>query len=109
VRGAVSKRAVKHGMADIDRVRVALDGAFQANAKRLSAYSPRVVWNGARAATVSLTVMTKTIIANFTITDDEVLVEGKIPFLFSHLDGKIMSVLSEQVETCLAKARAEQA
>jgi hypothetical protein len=99
------KRAVKHGMTDVDRVRAALDGAYKANAERLSPYSPRMVWNGARAATVSVTVMTKPIITDFTITDDEVLVEGKIPFIFSHFEGKIMKVLGEQLETWFAKAR----
>jgi hypothetical protein len=103
------KRAVKHGMADIDLVRAAIDGAYKANADRLSALSPRMTWNGARAATVSLTVMTKTIATHFTITDEEILVEGKIPFIFSHLEGKIMSVLGDQLEMWLAKARAGEA
>ena len=103
------KRAVKHGMADVDRVRAALDGAYKANADRLSPYSPRMVWNGARAVRVSVTVMTKPIVTDFTITDDEVIVESKIPFLFSHFEGRIMSVLGEQLETWLAKARAGEA
>jgi hypothetical protein len=102
------RRLFKHGMADLDRVKAAIEAAYKANASRLSPYSPRMVWKGARAATVSLTVMAKTITTDFTITDDDVLVEGKIPFLFSHLEGRIMNVLGEQLETCFAKARAEQ-
>jgi hypothetical protein len=103
----VTKRTVKHGMTDIERVRAALDGAYTANALRLSAYSPKMVWNGARAATMSVTVMTRTITTDFTITDDDVLVEGKIPFAFRHLEGRIMTVLGEQLETWFAKTRGD--
>jgi hypothetical protein len=107
VRGAVTKRTVKHGMSDVERVRAALDGAYKANALRLSAYSPKMVWNGARAATMTVTVMTRTITTDFTITDDEVLVEGKIPFAFRHLEGRIMTVLGEQLVTWFAKTRGD--
>ena len=103
------KRAMKHGIADVERVRAAIDGAYKANANRLSPYSPRIAWKGAHSGTVSLTMMMKTISANFIITDDEVLVESKIPFLFSHLEGRIMDVLGEQLEIAFAKARADEA
>jgi hypothetical protein len=100
------KRAVKHGVADVARVKAAIDGAYKANAGRLSALSPKIVWNGARAVSLSITVLAKPIVANFTITDDDVLVESKVPFLFSHLEGKIMNTLAEHLELWLGKARA---
>jgi hypothetical protein len=102
-------RTLKHGMADIDRVRAAIDGAYKANVDRLSPYSPSLVWNGARAARMSVTVMRKTITADFTITDDAILVEGKVPFMFSHFEDRIMNRLGEQLETWLAKVRPEKA
>ena len=101
------KRALKHGMADLDRVKTALDLAYKANADRFSDCSPAIVWNGAREARVSLTIMAKSIIADFTITDDHVLVESKIPFLFSHFEGKFMDVIGEHVEMWLARIRAD--
>jgi hypothetical protein len=103
------KRAVKHGFADLERVKAAIDGAYKANADRLSALSPKIVWNGARAASISATVMAKTIVATFTITDDEVLVESKVPFLFSHFEAKIMNALDEHLELWLAKVRSGEA
>jgi hypothetical protein len=103
------KRAIKHGMVEVGHVRAALDRAYKANADRLSPYSARMVWNSDRAATVSVTVLTKPIVANFIITDDEVLVESKIPFLFSHFEGRIMDVLGEQLQIWLAKGRTGEA
>ena len=100
------KRALKHGMTDIDRVRTALDAAYKANAARLLPYAPKMVWNGAREATVAVTVMSKSIVANFTITDEDVIVESKIPFVFSYFEEKIMKILSEALETSFAKVRA---
>jgi hypothetical protein len=102
------KRVVRHEMVNLDRVRAAIDGAYKANVHRLSPYAPKLAWNGARLATMSITVMTKTINANFTITDQEVLIEGKVPFLFGHLEGRIITVLAEQLEVWLVKVRAEE-
>ena len=101
------KRAMKHGIADVTRVRAAIDAAYKANASRLSPFSPKMVWNGERA-TVSLIMMTKTISASLTVAGDEVLIEGKIPFLFSHLEGRIMDALGEHLETAFARERASE-
>jgi hypothetical protein len=103
----MKKRAIRHGLGDAASVRTSIDEALKANANRLSAYSPRMVWTNERAATLSVTVMAKTIRADLTITDDDVLVEGEIPFLFSHLEERIMGRLGEQLEASFAKARAD--
>ena len=100
------KRSMKHGLASVDRVKAALDRAYKTNADRLAPFSPKMVWNGDRA-TVSLTMMMKTVSASFAVTADEVLVEGKIPFIFRHLEGKIMDALGEHLELAFAKAREE--
>jgi hypothetical protein len=99
------KRALKHGIADVDSVRATLNGAYKANASRLSPYSPKMVWKGAREATVVVTVMSRPIVTDFTITDEEVLVDSRIPFVFSHFEQRIMNVLFEELETWFSKAR----
>ena len=103
------KRVVKHGVADVDRVKGAIEGAYKAHAGRLSALAPKLAWANARAASISITVMAKPIVSNFTITDDDVVVETKVPFLFSHMEGKIMDTLCEHLELWLVKARAGEA
>jgi hypothetical protein len=103
---AVGKRAVRHGLDDPDRVKAALEAAYKANAGRLSGYAPSLVWRDARTATMSLSAMAKTITADLTITDTEVVVDSKVPFLFSAFEGRIMDGLSDHLEAWFAKARA---
>ena len=100
------KRALKHGMADLGRVKTALDLVYKNNLDRLAPYSPTIVWKGAHEARVSLTIMAKTIIADFTITADHVLVESKVPFLFSHFEGKVMDAIGEHLEREFSRLRA---
>lgn len=96
-------------MTDLDRVRAAIDSAYAANRARLSPFSPTMVWNGARAAKLGVTVMAKAITADVTITDDEVHVEGNVPFIFSHFEDRILTALVEQLEAALGAARASRA
>ena len=103
----MKRRAIRHGLADVERVRTSIDEAINANADRLSAFSPRLVWNSDRAATLSGTVMGKAVRADFTITGEEVVLEGEIPLLFSHFEDRIMSGLGEQLEQALARARGD--
>ena len=102
------KYAIKHDMADLDRVKTAIDKAYDTYAGRLADYSPSLRWHGDRAATMSFTVMNKTLDANLTITDDELCLQGKVPLLFRPFEGKITKVLGEEVEKWLAKVRSGQ-
>jgi hypothetical protein len=100
------KYAVKHDLEDLDRVKTVIDKAYESYSKRLEDYSPRIKWHDDRRATVDFTVMRKKIEADFTITDNEVRIEGTIPFLFRPFEGRITKVIGEEVEKWLAKARA---
>jgi hypothetical protein len=103
------RHAVKHGMTEVDKIRAALDRLYAANVDRFAPYSPRLVWNGDRSATVSLVVMTRTVIADFVITDDEILIDGKFPFVFGHLEGRILRSIGDHLEKSFAAARADRA
>lgn len=105
---AVATRTLKHGLNDLDCVRDAITRAFQANVARLSGLSPTMVWKDAQAATLSVTVMMKPVTADLTITDQEVHLEGKVPFIFGHFEDKILSAVVEQLESSFAAARANQ-
>ena len=50
--------------------------------------------------------MKKTIDATFFIDQEEVRIEGNIPFLFKPFQGKIEKVLAEEIDRWLAKAKA---
>jgi hypothetical protein len=100
------KYVVKHQLPELDRVKTVIDKAYEAYAKRLEDYSPKIKWHNDREATVDFTVMRKKIEANFTITEEEVQINGTIPFLFRPFQGRIEKVLGEEIEKWLAKARA---
>jgi hypothetical protein len=100
------KYVVKHQLDDLGRVKTVIEKAYESYAKRLADYSPRINWRDDRNAAVDFTVMKKKIEANFAITDDEVRIEGNIPFLFRPFQGRIEKVIGEEVEKWLAKARA---
>lgn len=81
-----------------------MDAAYLAHVDRLAPVSPKMVWTSPDTARMTATVMTRTITADFTITNEEVLVETKVPFLLSHLDGRIMQGLSEHLEASFSNA-----
>ena len=95
-------------MVDLDRVKNAIDKAYDAYAERLADYSPSLRWKSDRAATVRFTVMNKTLDTDLIITDDELRLQGKVPFLLRPFEGQITKVLSAEIEKWLAKARAGQ-
>ena len=96
----------KHGLSDLDRVRSVIDHAYDAYRKRLADYHPSMKWVDERHATVSFRALGKTIEAKFAVTDEEVRVNGDIPFVFRPFQGKIERVIGQEVEKWLAKARA---
>jgi hypothetical protein len=98
------KHTVKHGIADLDRVRTVIERAYDSYKERLSDYSPQLSWTGDRTAAVSFEVMRKKIEARFEIAPEEVRIEGDIPFLFRPFEGKIKSVVGNEVEKWVKKA-----
>ena len=100
------KRVVKHGVAELSRVKAAIDAAYNANASRLSALGPKIVWNSPHTAVITISVLAKTIAVNLAITGEDVVMESKVPFLFSHLEGPVMDKVGVHLESWLAKARA---
>jgi hypothetical protein len=100
------KYVVKHQLDDLGRVKTVIERAYEAYEKRLEDYSPKIKWHDDKKATVEFSVMRKKIEADFLITDEEVRIEGSIPFIFRPFQGRIEKVIGEEVEKWLAKARA---
>jgi hypothetical protein len=51
--------------------------------------------------------MAKSVATDFVITDHEVLIDGRFPFLFSHAEGRILRRIGDHLEKSFAAARAE--
>lgn len=100
------KYSVKHGMSDMDRVRTVIEKAYESYQQRLADYDPSLSWKNDREAVVSFTIMKKKLEALFQIDQEEVRVEGDVPFLFRPFEGKIKQVLGQEVERWIGKAKA---
>ena len=100
------KYVAKHGIEDLDRVKTVIEKAYDSYKERLADYSPSLKWNDDRSATVTFTVMKKSINTDFVITANEVRIEGSIPFLFRPFESKIEKVVGGEVEKWIAKEKA---
>ncbi len=99
------KYVTKHGIDDLDRVKTVIEKAYDSYKERLSEYNPNLTWKDDRNATVSFSVMKKSLNTDFEITEDEVRIEGKIPFIFKPFEGKIEKVVGGEIEKWIVKAK----
>ena len=99
------KYSVQHGLPDRDRVRVCVEKAYGAYEERLSDYKPKLDWEAEDRATIAFTVMSQSITAVVEFNEEELRIDGKVPFLFKPFQAKIESVLGSEMEKWLEKAR----
>lgn len=99
------KYSVQHGLPDRSRVRAVVEKAYGAYQQRLSDHKPRLEWVADDRATISFTVMSQSLAANVEFDDQELRIDGKVPFLFKPFEKKIQGVLSSEMEKWLTKAR----
>lgn len=100
------KYSVKHGLSDRSKVRVVVEKAYVAYQERLSDYKPKIEWQSDDRATIGFTVMSQSIAAAVEFDDQELRIDGKVPFLFKPFEKKIEGVLGSEMEKWLVKARA---
>jgi len=100
------KYSVKHGLPNRKQVRTCVGRAYESYEVRLSEYKPALRWEAEDRATISFTVMSQTIKAAVHFDEEELHIDGKVPFLFKPFEKKIEGVLSSEMEKWLAKARA---
>jgi hypothetical protein len=100
------KYSVQHGLPDRSKVRLVVEKAYVAYQQRLSDYKPKIEWLSDNRATIAFTVMSQSIAAAVEFDDQELRIDGKVPFLFKPFEKKIEGVLGNEMEKWLAKARA---
>jgi Fe-S-cluster formation regulator IscX/YfhJ len=99
------KYSVQHGLPDRSRVRVVVEKAYIAYETRLSDYKPQIDWASDDRATIRFTVMSQSISAVVEFDDEELRIDGKVPFLFKPFESKIEKVLGSEMDKWLEKAR----
>jgi hypothetical protein len=99
------KYSVQHGLPDRSRVRVVVEKAYVAYQERLSDYKPKIEWQAEDRASIGFTVMSQSISAMVEFDDQELRIDGKVPFLFKPFEKKIENVLGNEMTKWLDKAR----
>ena len=96
----------RRGLPDRARARTVVEKAYEVYKVKLADHNPTLKWKNDDEATLGFSVMGKTLEAGIRITDDEVRIEGDMPFLFRPFQGKVEKVLGSEIEKWLEKARA---
>jgi hypothetical protein len=102
------KYVAKHGLSDRSRVRQVVENAYETYKVKLADHNPSLKWSTDSDAALSFSVLGKILTVDIRITDDEVRIEGDMPFLFRPFQGKVEKVLGDEMEKWIAKAKAEQ-
>ncbi|MCH9682166.1 MAG: polyhydroxyalkanoic acid system family protein [Deltaproteobacteria bacterium] len=97
--------SVQHGLPERSRVRTVVEKAYEAYEQRLAAYKPSMNWATDDTASIEFTVMSQSVSASIEFDDQELRIDGKIPFLFKPFQKKIEAVLGSEMEKWLDKAR----
>ncbi len=97
--------SVQHGLPERSRVRTVVERAYAAYEERLADYKPSIEWTTDDRAAIAFTVMSQSLTADIEFDDDELRIDGKVPFLFKPFEKKIESVLGSEMEKWLDKAR----
>ncbi|MEM7153551.1 MAG: polyhydroxyalkanoic acid system family protein [Myxococcota bacterium] len=99
------KYSVKHGLSERSQVRTVVEKAYLAYEERLADYKPSIQWGTDDKATIGFNVMSQALSAQVEFDDDELRIDGKVPFLFKPFQKKIEDVLGREMEKWLEKAR----
>lgn len=102
------KYVAKHGLPDRSRARLVVEKAYEAYKVKLADHKPALRWSSDCEAELSFSVLGKTLMVEIHVTDDEVRIEGDMPFLFRPFQGKVEKVLGAEIEKWAAKARANE-
>jgi hypothetical protein len=100
------KYVAKHGLNDRTRARTVVEKAYDAYKVKLADHNPTLKWRGDCEADLGFSVMGKTIAVQISVSDEEVRVEGDMPWMFRPFQGKIEKVLGSEIEKWIAKAKA---
>ncbi len=100
------KFVAKHGLADRTRARTVVEKAYEAYKVKLADHNPTLTWKTPTEADLGFSVMGKNIAVQIHVSDEDVRVEGDMPWMFRPFQGKIEKVLGSEIEKWIAKAKA---
>ena len=98
---------IRHDLGSLERAREVVEKAYAEYKVRLAEYKPTLEWSGETSARIGFTVMNKSLGVDAKVTDQELIMTGKLPLLFRPFQGKIIGVVDAEVRKWIERARTE--
>lgn len=98
------KHVVNHGLGQ-ERAKQVADAALKSYAARFSQYSPRSSWASPTRADIAFSVKGMSLNGALEIRENDFELELDVPFLLRPFKGTAMSVIEEEIQKWVAKAK----
>ncbi len=99
------KHVVKHGLGFETAKKVA-DHAMESYKQRFPQYHPTARWVDDRRADIHFSVKGIDLTGSLEVNDQDIEMELDVPFLLRPFKGKALSVIEEEIQEWVAKAKA---
>lgn len=98
------EHSIRHNL-DKDKARKALHKAFDSYRERFAKYSPTADWQSEDRAKIGFSAKGITLDGVVELTDEEVIMELKVPFLLKPFRGKAVTIIDEEINKWIGKAK----
>jgi len=98
------KHAVHHGLGFETAKKVA-EAAVGSYTERFQKYDPRITWKTDRNAEISFNVKGVSLRGVLEVGDDDIQMDLDVPFLLRPFKGKAISVIEEEINKWVQKAK----
>jgi len=98
------KHLVHHGLGQ-ERAKQVADSALKSYAEKFSQYSPRSTWSSPTRADISFSVKGMTLNGSLDIKDKDYELDLDVPFLLRPFKGTALSVIEEEIQKWVSKAK----
>jgi hypothetical protein len=102
--GCSMKHLVHHGLGQ-ERAKQVADSALKSYADKFSQYSPRSTWVSPTKADISFNVKGMTLNGALEIRDKDYELDLDVPFLLRPFKGTAMSVIEQEIQKWVSKAK----
>jgi hypothetical protein len=98
------KHKIRHGL-EHDLARKVTHKAFDSYQKRYAQFNPQADWITEDKANVAFSVKGVSLDGSIEITDDDVIIDLKVPFVFKPFRKKAVGVIESEIRDWIDKAK----
>ena len=99
------KHVVPHGLG-FDKAKKVADAAFEAYRARFPQYKPTAKWVNDRRAEITFSVKGLTLDGALEVDEKNIEMDLDVPFILKPFKGKAISVIEEEIQNWIKKAKA---